>query len=144
MADNVRYPATGDIVATLASDDVGGIQYPRTKMSFGADGTATDVSDATPMPSKRMTGKGAFTSLPTPTTNGAAITGAPNNASGVQFYLPTGSSVTYTIAATAPTSAPTLVRTISNTNNGDVVGELLDGQNIYITAATGSPFYRWM
>jgi len=47
MADNIIAPATG---AVLATDDVGGVHYPRTKMSFGADGVAKDVSSADPLP----------------------------------------------------------------------------------------------
>ncbi len=35
---------------TLATDEIGGVHYPRTKLSIGADGVATDVSAANPMP----------------------------------------------------------------------------------------------
>jgi len=49
MADNVGYtPGTG---ATIAADDLSGILYQRVKISEGADGSATDVSAANPMPS---------------------------------------------------------------------------------------------
>ncbi len=48
MADNVTSPIGNGVL--FASDDVGGIQYPRTKMSIGADGSATDVSSANPLP----------------------------------------------------------------------------------------------
>lgn len=48
MADNVGYtPGTG---ATIAADDLSGILYQRVKISEGADGSATDVSAANPMP----------------------------------------------------------------------------------------------
>lgn len=48
MADNVAItPGSG---ATMASDDIGGVQYPRVKISQGADGSATDVSSAAPLP----------------------------------------------------------------------------------------------
>jgi hypothetical protein len=40
MADNVAITAGAG--TTLASDDVGGVQYPRVKISIGADGTAAD------------------------------------------------------------------------------------------------------
>jgi hypothetical protein len=36
--------------ATLASDDVDGIQVLRVKLQTGADGTANDVTDQTPLP----------------------------------------------------------------------------------------------
>jgi hypothetical protein len=47
MADNITAPATGVVLAT---DDVGGVQYPRTKLSVGDDGVAADVSEANPLP----------------------------------------------------------------------------------------------
>jgi len=48
MADNVGYtPGTG---ATIAADDLSGVLYQRVKISEGADGSATDVSAANPMP----------------------------------------------------------------------------------------------
>lgn len=41
MADNVDFtPGTG---ATGAADDIGGVYYPRVKLSLGADGTAVDA-----------------------------------------------------------------------------------------------------
>lgn len=49
MADNFTTNA-GSGGATFASDDIGGVQYPRVKPSWGADGSATDTSVAAPMP----------------------------------------------------------------------------------------------
>jgi hypothetical protein len=48
MADNVAItPGTGTSIAT---DDIGGVQYQRVKVTFGADGTASDVSSGSPLP----------------------------------------------------------------------------------------------
>ena len=48
MADNTTFtPGTG---ATLALDDIGGVLHQRVKVEFGADGAATDVSAADPLP----------------------------------------------------------------------------------------------
>jgi len=47
MADNVTLPAAG---TSVAADEIGGVLYQRVKNTFGADGTATDVSANTPMP----------------------------------------------------------------------------------------------
>lgn len=54
MADNVvfqgttpSYPPT-DLVA--ASDKIGGFDFQRVKLTWGADGTATDASAAAPIP----------------------------------------------------------------------------------------------
>lgn len=47
MADNITAPGAGSVLAT---DDIGGVQYPRSKVVHGADGTATDASEAAPLP----------------------------------------------------------------------------------------------
>ena len=49
MADNTTLNAGtgGDIIAT---DDIAGVKHQRVKVEFGADGTATDVSAAAPLP----------------------------------------------------------------------------------------------
>lgn len=50
MADNV-VAAPGIGGATFATDDIGGVQYPRTKLTLGADGvTDGDVSASNPLP----------------------------------------------------------------------------------------------
>lgn len=49
MADNFVTNA-GSGGATFASDDIGGVQHPRVKIQHGADGSATDVSAAAPLP----------------------------------------------------------------------------------------------
>jgi hypothetical protein len=43
MADNSTLPAAGDVIAT---DDIGGVKYQRTKSVWGADGTANDTDTA--------------------------------------------------------------------------------------------------
>lgn len=49
MSDNfATNPGSGG--ETFASDDIGGVQYPRIKLSWGADGVAVDVSGANPLP----------------------------------------------------------------------------------------------
>lgn len=47
MANNSTLPATGDVVA---ADDIDGVKYQRTKVNFGAEGQAVDVSSANPLP----------------------------------------------------------------------------------------------
>lgn len=49
MSDNttLNSGSGGDIIAT---DDIGGVKYQRVKVTHGADGSATDVSTASPMP----------------------------------------------------------------------------------------------
>lgn len=49
MVDNVTAnPGSGG--ATFASDDIGGVQYPRMKVTFGEDGSSTDASATNPLP----------------------------------------------------------------------------------------------
>ena len=49
MADNfVANPGLGG--NTFAADDVAGVKYPRSKMAWGEDGSATDVTATTPFP----------------------------------------------------------------------------------------------
>lgn len=56
MADNViANPGAGG--STFATDDIGGVHYPRSKVVFGVDGVATDVSAANPMPIGVITNK---------------------------------------------------------------------------------------
>lgn len=49
MADNTTLNpgAAGDVIAT---DDIGGVKHQRVKLEYGADGSATDVSPANPLP----------------------------------------------------------------------------------------------
>jgi len=47
---------------TFAADDIGGVKHQRVKMEYGADGSATDVSDTSPLPTKaRPSGTGTIT-----------------------------------------------------------------------------------
>ena len=48
MADNVAITAGAG--TSIASDDIGGVQYQRVKITHGQDGTATDASSANPLP----------------------------------------------------------------------------------------------
>jgi len=49
MADNF-VANSGSGGATFAADDISSVYYPRIKISWGADGSATDASVAAPMP----------------------------------------------------------------------------------------------
>ena len=49
MADNTTLnPGTGGDV--IASDDIGGVKYQRVKLAVGAEGSATDATATTPLP----------------------------------------------------------------------------------------------
>lgn len=50
MADNVAITAGSG--TTIATDDIGGVQFQRFKPAVGPDGTAVDVSTTAPMPTR--------------------------------------------------------------------------------------------
>ncbi|HEY3695141.1 hypothetical protein [Phenylobacterium sp.] len=50
MADDVTITGSTPSGAVIAADDIGGVKHQRVKIEIGADGSATDVSTANPMP----------------------------------------------------------------------------------------------
>lgn len=112
MADNVTANA-GAGGATFATDDIGGVQYPRTKVVWGADGAVNDTSAAAPLPvvqtGAHEVSLDAATLAALETIN-AAQSGAWNitNVSGT-VSLPTGAATEVTLA-----SALTALQTIDN------------------------------
>jgi hypothetical protein len=109
MADNfVTNPGTGG--ATFASDDIGGIQYPRAKQVWGADGVGNDTSVATPLPVQLISN--AVTALGSNTNDGAGTAinslSAGTGANGLMvaqgatnFFVSTLNSTTAQLAASA-------------------------------------------
>lgn len=67
MADNVSINQGSS--TTIATDDVGSVHYQRVKLTWGADGTATDVSTAAYLP---VDGGKNFVVQVTPTVSSAA------------------------------------------------------------------------
>ena len=64
MADNlVALANTGTGTDVLATDEISGVHYPRTKIGFGEDGTYVDVSATDPLP---VEGAMTVASLPLP------------------------------------------------------------------------------
>ena len=89
------------------------------------------------------TGIGPLTAVPAGSANGTLIGARPPGATGVRFYLPLGSSVTFTIAAAQPTSPP-IAFTISGNGTGQYWEEALEGNiSIYITATSNGAMFRW-
>jgi len=48
VADNIQ--VTQGVGTIMATDDISGVQYPRVKLSWGADGSAVDASATNPLP----------------------------------------------------------------------------------------------
>jgi hypothetical protein len=64
MADNfIANPGSGG--STFAADDITSVLYPRVKISWGADGSATDASVAAPMPTQASTESSQMTAAGT-------------------------------------------------------------------------------
>lgn len=110
MADNVvANPGEGG--ATFATDDIGGVQYPRHKIIIGADGVNDgDVSAANPMPVTGTVGVSGSVAVT------GALTDAQLRASAVPISapslpLPTGAA-TETTAAAINAKLPTLATTV--------------------------------
>ena len=86
-----------------------------------------------------------FLALPTPTANGTPLSAV---GVGIEFRVPPGGSITYTVASLTPTSPPSQTTTISNPSNasGNLVDQVMfpSGLQVYVTAATGSSIYRML
>lgn len=83
MADNVLLNggAGGD---TCAADDIGGIKHQRIKIEHGADGSATDVSSASPLPTRQ---NGATSTLSATAANAASVTVLASNGNRLRAWL---------------------------------------------------------
>ncbi len=90
------------------------------------------------------TGLGALSVVPGGSSAGTALGTMPPGAVGARIYLPSGASVSFTIAAAQPTGTPSTSFTASATSTGPNWDEALSGgQMIYVTATAGTPLFRW-
>lgn len=115
MADDVTLPGTGAVIAT---DDVGGRQFQVIKPAFGADGSATLVSPAAPLPvdvygelleaveAMRM----ALQSL-------LRMQGSPDVAQRLRVNVETGSVAVSSLPTLASVTTVTTVTTLTNQTN---------------------------
>jgi hypothetical protein len=75
MADDVPItPASGLGVVPVAADEIAGVKHQRVKVQHGADGSATDVSAASPLPVTATSDRGAATFSGSHTTSGTPST----------------------------------------------------------------------
>lgn len=107
MADNVTSPVPAGTV--LAADDVSGVLYPRTKIAFGADGSASDVTVDAPLP---VTIGLTNTQL----TAQALATSAKQDANGAKIDAVTTAVTTVGTKTDANTTAVTAVGTKTDAN----------------------------
>lgn len=131
MADNVAITAgTG---TTMATDDIGGVQYPRVKIAQGADGAATDVSSAAPLnvtlangtvPSHAVTNAGTFA-----VQNTAATPAGTNNIGDVDVLTINGVAPAFGTGA----SGATVQRVV-------IASDQLDPTVAHDAADSGAPY----
>jgi hypothetical protein len=99
-----------------------------------------------------MTDFALIRAVPSGSANGTPLPNVPYNASGVVLYLApasTAPSISYAIASAQPASAPTAATVTGQTTASQgrtlVVTESLNpGQNLYVTAVTGTVLFRWL
>jgi hypothetical protein len=92
-----------------------------------------------------MTDFTLFAAVPSASADGTPIGTPPPNCFGVALYIPASGSVTYAIASAQPTGAPSPTWANANASTvGPWVEKLLPGQNLYVTALTGSVLFRWI
>jgi len=110
MADNVTAnPGVGG--AVFATDDIGGVQYPRHKMIIGADGVNDgDVSAANPLPVTGTVGVSGSIAVTGPLTD-TQLRASAVPISAPSLPLPTGAA-TETTAAAISAKLPTLATTV--------------------------------
>lgn len=114
MADNVAITAGSG--TNMATDDIGGVHYPRAKMTWGPDGTANDTDVAT--------GKPLPIQLRSSTGNAVTVTDAAPSASDyglVVIQHPDGQNANG--QATKANSTPTV---LASDDNAVVALELID------------------
>jgi hypothetical protein len=107
MADNLTTPLASG--SALATDEIAGVHFQRIKVTWGADGAATDASAANPLP----------VAITTPATLPVSMAAVPTGGSTAALQT-TGNTSLATIAAAAgalPTGASTAaLQTTGNTS----------------------------
>ena len=118
MADNVTTPG-GEV---LAADEVGAVKYPRTKIAFGSDGVATDVSADEPFPVVTSGWTDVFAITPN---DSLVVAGSPS----AMLVLTSGdlafqgsSGVTFTIPVVAGDIIPIRPRRVMTASTATVAG----------------------
>ncbi len=107
MSDNVAI--TQGSGTTIAADNISSVLYQRTKMVWGADGTATDVSAANPLPTTRTP---ATLHVTATAASAAAITATLAAAGAGLFHYITSIDIElYSTAARTGSATPWLVTT---------------------------------
>jgi hypothetical protein len=113
----------------------------RTGAFWSSDATITGTISPIPF---NTGGIGPMTAVPSGSANGTAIGSPPSGYTGCRIYLSAGDSVTFTIASSQPGSPPAATYTVTQSTTGPNWDEpLANGANIYVTAMSGAPKFRF-
>lgn len=140
-------PDSGASFEQATATDALGRHLPKASLHLNNAGVPVEVSKTNPIPTipANALGIGIMQVAPVGSANGSPITtvqAAPAGSTVVRIYVPTSSTLTYTVAATQPVSPP-LASIVLGTG---IYDEPLAGTNmIYITAVTGTASkFRWL
>lgn len=132
MADNVAITAGSG--TTIASDDIGSVQYQRVKVTWGADGTANDANATTPLP---VSGGGIPKTISTSFTRPADTTAyASNDSISDSTTAPTSGGFTITSAARASGGSGIITDVLIASSNAAATP--LSGEIMIFDAAVGT------
>lgn len=100
MADNTVQTGAD----TIATDDIAGVKYQRVKVTYGADGSSTDVATASPLPVlQKVAGTATGTNVSSSATdvtllaaNSARLGATIFNDSTVALYVNLGAAASFT------------------------------------------------
>lgn len=139
MADNTVLSTNVGTGDTIATDDIGGVKYPRTKLVIGADGTNDgDVSSANPLP------------VDLGANNDVTLATLPDTSAGDLAAIRASLGGTLTVGSHAVTNAGTFAVQVdgtaltrltdieTNTNYGAVTGGGVEASALRVTIASDS------
>ena len=145
MADNTELN-TGSGGDTIATDDIAGVKHQRVKIEYGADGSATDVSDANPLPIDDAGGSLTVDNAQLSVVGGGTEATAmrvtlANDSTGLVSVDDNGGSLTIDGTVTANLSATdnaVLDQIEVNTSYGDNTGGGVEAGSLRVTMANDS------
>lgn len=108
MADNVELnPGTGG--ATIASDDIAGIQFQRVKLTLGADGSNDgDVASGNPLPTKESRPSSATLANVSGSASSVTLVASNANRRGAFIFNDSSSALYIKLGATASATSFTV------------------------------------
>ena len=136
--------------AALAQSTGSSVQFPsgwapgQAPCVRQGDGTCVPVSAAAPLPTAATAIDASLGTVPAASANGTPLPARPAGARQVAIYLAASDAVTFTIATAQPSAAPAATVTVAGSAYAVWLETLGPGTNLYVTAVTGAPRFRWL